>query len=143
MHPIDRGLRFIQHAALTDVVHHADNRVPMALLVVESPKLESLAQRRLAGIVAIRKRLVDDCHWSIGLVIRRAEESALAQMRSNGRKVVAAHVPDECDLVGYSPSGLAVQPIKSRAGEVSERDEVDETAADGTRNRTHLLPLRI
>src|SRR5437870_933627 len=115
----------------------------MALLIVDSPKLESLAQRRLAGIVAIRKRLVDDRYGRIGFLIRRAEESARAQTCANGRKVVAAHVSDECDLAGYSPSGLALQPIKSRAGQVGERDEVDETGADDTGNRTHLLQLRV
>ena len=138
-HAIDRGLRFLQHATFADLLHDADDRVPMAV----SAETEPSAQRRLAGEVAIRKRLVDDRHRRIGLLIRRAEESALAQTRADGCKVVAAHVANERDLVGKTVRRLAVQPIESRVGEVGERDEVDRSGADDAGNRTHLLQLRV
>ncbi len=93
--------------------------------------------------MAVCKRLVDDRYGRIGLLIGRAEESALAQTRADGGKVVAAHVTNERDLRGKTVRRLAFQLIESRVGEVSERDEVDRSSADDTGNRTHLFELRV
>ena len=45
VHAIDRGLQFFRHAAITNLLHDADDRVPVALLA-QASELESLAQRR-------------------------------------------------------------------------------------------------
>src|SRR5207244_4517397 len=82
-------------------------------------------------------------HGRIRLLIGRAEESAFAQTRADGCKVVAADVANERDLAGKTIRRLALQPIESRAGEVGEWDEVDRSGADDPGNRTDLLQLRV
>ena len=141
-HAINCRLRFRKHAAFGDLLDDADDRIPVALIAYV-PKLELFAERRLAGEVAIRERLVHDRDRRIGLLIRSAEHPALAQTGADGCKVVAAHIANERDLAGHSVGGLALQPVESRICEVGERDHVDGSGADDAGKLAHLLQFRV
>ena len=58
---IHRGPQRFSHADLTNLLHDADDRVPVAL-AVELSVLEPRANRRTSWEVAIRKGFVDDRH---------------------------------------------------------------------------------
>src|SRR5262249_32255921 len=121
---IDRRLRFVEDPALRDLVDDADNRVPVPP-GSQRPELEALAQRRPAGIGALHELLVHDRRGSRGLPIVRGEEPAFAQLRADGREVVAADVAYQCDLAGRLRARLPFQQVERRIGEISEWNEID------------------
>src|SRR5688572_23168250 len=124
--PIDSGLYLLQHTGFADRLEDADNRVPVALFTCIS-KLEPAAERRLVLEMASGKRLVDDGQGQLGRLIGGAEESAFAQRRADCREIVAADVADECDLLRDLVSGLSLEPIERRVGEVRKRNAIDGT----------------
>src|SRR6185369_13179647 len=91
---INRRPQILRHTALVDLFHHSDDGVPITLLTRLS-ELESSAERRATGEVAFGKRLVDDDDRHAGPAVGWVERTALAQLRSHDRKVIAAHHPKQ------------------------------------------------
>ena len=74
---IHRGPQLFCHADLTNLLHDADDRVPVALFVKLSV-LESFANRRTSWEVAVRKGLVDDRHGRSRTPVRYLKEAPFA-----------------------------------------------------------------
>ena len=89
------------------------------------------------------KRLVDDGQGQLGHLVRRAEESAFVQARTDGREVVAADVAHERDLLRDVGPGLSLQPVERRVGDVRKRNAIDRACVDDAGNRAHGLQLGV
>ncbi len=79
---IHRGPQLFCHADLTNLLHDADDRVPVALFVKLSV-LESCAKRRTSWKVSIRKGFVDDRHRRFRTPVGYLKEAAFAQERDD------------------------------------------------------------
>src|SRR6266436_3020498 len=107
--------------ALVNLLHHADDGVPIAL-VTHLSELKSSAKRGAPREVTFGKRLVDDGGRRAAPAVRWVERTALAHLRSNDRKVVAAHYPKQRDLIGHRLVGLASELIECRLPVVAHRN---------------------
>src|SRR5206468_146851 len=108
---IDGGPRVLSHAGITDLLHDADDRVPVAIRT-ELAELEPLAERRAPRVVAIRKGLIDDGHRRIRVSIGCVEKPAFSQMRSDGFKIVTGYHARQRHLLGDAAPGLSVEQVK-------------------------------
>src|SRR5262249_16330196 len=126
---INGGPQLSRYAALANLLHDADDRVPIALVTSVS-ELESFAERGAPREVAVRERLVDNGGRHARPALGWTEIPALAELCADGRKVIAARHTKQCDLTGNVVVGLTGELVECRLAGVRHRNSRNRSGVD-------------